>query len=71
MATVKSYLPGKPSNKNLMECALFGAACFVIVRYGKDIADLVESMCPSEQQIMEMMKQQEAQMMAMQAPPPM
>ena len=42
VAAVKSYLPGKPSRQTMIDTALFGAAVFVIVRHGKDIADMVE-----------------------------
>ena len=69
LASIKSKLPEMPSKNTMLDVALFGAAVFVVVRHGKDIAKMVESLCPDEQQIMAMMQEQEA--MQMGAPGPM
>ena len=60
---IKKNMPGK---KTLIDAALFGAACFVIYYYGRDIAKAVENVVPTEQSINDMMKEQQAQQAAMQ-----
>ena len=50
----------------MTDAALFGAACFVIYYYGKEIANSVENVVPTEQSINDMMKEQQAQQAAMQ-----
>merc|ERR1712127_82455 len=45
---IKNMLPGQ---KTMTDAALFGAAVFVIYYYGKDIANAVENVVPTEQSI--------------------
>ena len=43
---IKNNMPGQ---KTLTDVALFGAAVFVIYYYGKDIANAVEDVVPTEE----------------------
>ena len=43
---IKSYMPSKAT---AVDAAMFGAAVYVIVFHGKDIADAFEGLCPSEE----------------------
>ena len=43
----------------MVDIGLFGAALYIVVYHGKDIADAFDSLCPNEEQMLEMMKKQE------------
>ena len=47
-----------PSNKTLLDCALFAGFCYVVYEYGTDIAKGIEEIVPTEQGMLEMMQQQ-------------
>ena len=50
-------LPKLPSNQTMIDVCLFGATVYVIYNHGKDIAGYFEQMCPTEQGIMDLMRQ--------------
>ena len=37
------------------DAALFGVTCFVIIKYGKQLAEKMDENCPSEKGMLEMM----------------
>jgi len=57
-----------PNKNTMVDLCLFGATFYVIYYHGKDIAKYFESMCPTEQGILDMMKREQA---GMGMPPPM
>ena len=44
--TIKSYMP---SRGVATDVALFGAAVYIVVYHGKDIADAFDGICPNEE----------------------
>ena len=58
LSKIKENMPALPKAKTRMDVALFGAALFVIVRHGKDIAGVMDGFVPTEQQMLEMINQQ-------------
>ena len=47
----------KPQAKTAFDVALFGMTCFVILKFGKSIAETLDANCPTEKSIMDMMNQ--------------
>ena len=45
----------EPSAKMAFDAALFGVTCFVIIKYGKQLAETLDENCPSEKSMLEMM----------------
>ena len=61
ISKIKEMLPAMPKTKTMCDIALFGAALFVIVRHGKDVASVMDGFVPTEQQMLEMINQQQGQ----------
>jgi len=51
-----------PDKTQFFHGLVFLGASYVIVKHGKDIASSLDNLVPSEKQIMEMMKEQQAGM---------
>jgi hypothetical protein len=49
-----------PSNKTMLDCALFAGFCYIVYEYGTDIAKGIEEIVPTEQGMLEMMQQQQS-----------
>ena len=55
---VKNSMPvwmREPSAKMAFDAALFGVTVFVIMKYGKKLADTMDESCPSEKSMLEAM----------------
>ena len=60
LLAAKASLPTwmkQPSAKMAFDAALFGVTCFVIIKYGKKLAETLDENCPTEKSIMDMMNQ--------------
>lgn len=47
----------KPEAKTAFDVAVFGMTCFVILKYGKTLAQTLDDNCPTEKSIMDMMNE--------------
>ena len=71
-SVLQKFKKNLPSQKTMIDVALFGVALYVIWEYGKDIADAVDKAVPTEKDMLDMMREQQAQQqMGMGGPPGM